>query len=279
LFSNSHRDGREFLDMIPLMPFRQPLAVIILCVAACSTTDGSRKTAINIPGVERRDVEIRHESCDLTSSQAVAFDANADGKPEIIRVMDGPRELCRAIDINMDGTIDVFAYYDASGQQRRRESGFDRDALPDEISYYENGQLVRKERETNNDRKIDTWDYYQGGRLAREERDSAGDGYVNQWWAFNRPDRPECAVVMTDGDNDGKPDTNSQVDLCAEDGGGAPKTPAKAKATATADASAAPAPTAPAASAPPASPAASPASAAPPSPASPAKPASPKGTP
>jgi len=175
----------------------------------------------------RRDTEMKHEDCDLTASGAQSTDANRDGSPDIVRVMDGGREVCRAVDINMDKVIDVYVYYDERGQIRRRESGFDRDTRPDEIAYYENGQLVRKERETNYDGKIDTWDYFKNGRLANEERDSTGDGFVDQWWSFNRPDQPKCAIVVTDGDGDGKPDPDSQIDLCAD--GKAPA-PASAKA-------------------------------------------------
>lgn len=180
--------------------------------------------------LEPRDTSLEHEPCDLDASGAKSFDADGDGRPELVQVMDGGRELCRAVDFNRDGVIDVFVYFDERGQQRRRESGFDRDTLPDEVSVYENGTLVRKERETNNDRKIDTWDYYENGLLVREERDSTGDGFVDQWWAFNRPDDTSCAVVTTDGDGDGKPDASSALDICAD------KNPAaKAKAPAPAE--------------------------------------------
>ena len=179
------------------------------CAAGPEAKDPSR-------ALQPRDTEIVHEECDLTASGAKTFDADGDGRPELVQVMDGGREACRAVDFNLDGTIDVFVYYDESGQERRRESGFDRDTLPDEIAIYQGGQLVRKERETNNDRKIDTWDYYEGGRLVREERDSTGDGFVDQWWTFNRPDDAECAIVTTDGDGDGKPDEASALDICAD---------------------------------------------------------------
>jgi hypothetical protein len=168
----------------------------------------------NAPAVDKRDTELVHEDCDLSSGTGT--DVNGDGRPDIVKVVSGGREICRAVDINMDAIIDVFVYFDESGQQRRRESGFDRDQRPDEIAYYQGGVLVRKERETNNDEKIDTWSHYEGGRLVREERDSTGDGYVDQWWTFNRADRPKCAVVVTDGDGDGKPDADSEVDLCGE---------------------------------------------------------------
>jgi len=214
----------------------------VACVAGCP---GATATGPNTPGsggLAQRDTELKHEPCDVTASDAVRLDANGDGRPEIIRVVDGARELCRAVDINMDGTIDVFVYYDEAGQVRRRESGFDRDARPDEVAIYQNGILLRKERETNNDTRIDTWDYYEHGRLAREERDSTGDGYVDQWWVFNRPDNPKCAVVSADNNGDGKPDEGSLIDLCKDEQPMAPTPPAPPAAPAPAPATTAPAP-------------------------------------
>lgn len=184
------------------------------CWAACSGAQGQGAGARG--GGERRETEIEHEPCDLTSSGAVASDADANGRPEIIKVMEDGREICRAVDINLDGTIDVFAYWDERGLRRRVEAGFDRDPVPDEVSIFEGGQLVRKERETNNDRRIDTWVYFEGGRPVREERDSTGDGYVDQWWSLANP---KCPVVTTDGDGDGRPDKGSEIDLCAADKG------------------------------------------------------------
>jgi hypothetical protein len=164
-----------------------------------------------------RDTKISHEPCDLESSTAEKVDVNGDGKPDIIHVRQGSKEVCRVVDLNLDGTIDAFVYYDAEGRERRRESDFDRDGRPDEIAVYTAGQLVRKERETNFDDKIDTWDHYADGRLVRRERDADGDGIVDQWWEFNRPDDPHCALVSLDANTDGKPDPNSAVDLCGDE--------------------------------------------------------------
>jgi hypothetical protein len=211
--------------------------------AGCSSTETKPPQGPAGAG-EQKDTEMSHEPCDLKSSDAKGLDANGDGNPDIIKVISGGREVCRAVDFNMDRMIDVFVYYDDAGRVRRRESGFDRDAQPDEISYYQNGALVRKERETNNDRKIDTWSYFQGGRLVKEERDSTGDGYVDQWWTFDRPNDPECATVLTDSDGDGKPDEDSKIDTCKKGQGDpfAPKVPAPGSAAPSASASAAPAP-------------------------------------
>ncbi len=204
------------------LPGARTRATVLACcgliVMGCGATDSlGAKDGRAAIGVERRDVELKHEACDLGSKNIQVLDANVDGRPEIVTVFDGGHAYCRAADINLDGTIDVFTYFDPSGAIRRRESGFDRDALPDEISYYVNGQIVRKERETNNDGKLDTWDFYEGGRLIREERDSAGDGFINQWWTFPDPQRAECAIVVSDNNSDTKPDPDSQIDLCAAD--------------------------------------------------------------
>ena len=187
-----------------------------LAVLVCSACPGEDAKDPSKAGLDKRDTELTHEACDVKDSDAVVHDADKDGRPELVQVMDGKREDCRAVDLNMDGIIDVFVYFDDQGRQRRRESGFDRDNRPDEISHFQSGVITRKERETNNDGNIDTWDYYQGGRLVREERDSNGDGYVDQWWTFNQPARPDCAVVTSDNDGDGKADVDSKIDLCKD---------------------------------------------------------------
>jgi len=192
------------------------LAVASLCglLAGCPSNNGKDPKTPG-PALEPRDTAIEHEECDLKSSGAKEL-ATAEGGPRVIRVFEGSREVCRAVDLNGDDAIDSFRYFDGSGQTRRRESGFDRDTLPDQVSYFEGGVVVRRERETNNDRKIDTWDYYEGGQLKRSERDSTGDGFIDQWWVFNRPGDEKCALVTSDADGDGKPDADSQLDLCAD---------------------------------------------------------------
>ena len=194
-----------------------------LLVTACPETPEPESP--NAPVDKQRETELTHEDCDIESSSAVREDANGDGRPEIITLMNGAVPVCRAVDANMDGVWDMFVYYDGSGALRRREKGFDRDTRPDEISHYQAGTIVLKERETNNDKKIDTWDYYENGLLARGERDSTGDGFIDQWWTFNQPNKPGCAVVVSDSDGDGKPEPESQLDICNEDKPAAAPTP------------------------------------------------------
>jgi len=185
-----------------------------MALAGCPSSNGKGSKT---PGraAEPRDTAIEHEPCDLKSSGANEL-AAVEGGPRVIQVFDGSSEVCRAVDLNGDDVIDSFRYFDSAGQTRRRESGFDRDSLPDQVSYFQAGVIVRRERETNNDRKIDTWDYYEDGKLARSERDSTGDGFIDQWWVFNRPGDEDCALVTSDADGDGKPDEGSELDLCAD---------------------------------------------------------------
>jgi len=167
----------------------------------------------------------------VTSSSAEKLDTNGDGKPDIARVMSGGHEVCRMVDLNHDDRPDSFIYFDPNGMIRRRESDFDRDGRIDEIAYFSAGVIVRKDRETNLDGKLDTWDFYEGGKIHHRMRDSDGDGKVDQWWTWANPDKIECAVIASDHNNDGKPDPNDIIDVCA-----AAATPAAAPSPVTADA-------------------------------------------
>jgi hypothetical protein len=192
------------------------VAVSLLQAVACSSSDEAADKVKSPANNEKRDTTITHEPCDANSAEAVKLDVKGNGKAAITHVMKGGKEVCRIVDLNMDGAPDVFIYYDDQGRERRREQDFDRDGRADEITIYENGQLKLKMRETNFDNKLDTWDYYENGRLVKRERDSDGDGIIDQWWQFNNPQKPNCAIVASDRNGDGKPDPNSVVDLCGE---------------------------------------------------------------
>ena len=91
-----------------------------------------------------RDTQVTHEDCDVTSETVEKIDANGDGKPDITIVREGGRELCRAVDLNFDGVIDAYSYFDASGQLRRRENDYDKDGQIDEITTFKGGQIARR---------------------------------------------------------------------------------------------------------------------------------------
>ena len=192
-------------------------AVALSLVAACTSADPDSTKPTTPTGNEKRDTSISHETCDGNSASAVKVDVNGDGKNDIVHVMKGDKEICRIVDLNLDGYPDSFIYYEADGKtERRRESDFDRDGRVDEVSVSEHGQIALKLRETNFDNKLDTWDYYEAGRLTKRERDTDGDSIIDQWWSYNNPTNPKCAIVASDRNADGKPDPDSVVDLCGE---------------------------------------------------------------
>ncbi len=166
-------------------------------------------------GITRRDTAVTHEPCDIKSAGTEKIDANNDGKPDIFIVRDGSREVCRAVDLNFDGVIDSYSYFDASGQLRRRENDYDKDGLIDEITTYKAGQIAEKDQSTALAKHLDTWDFYQAGVLVRSERDSNGDGIIDQWWEYPKPG---CPLIHADMNNDGRPDPGATIDYCKETG-------------------------------------------------------------
>lgn len=180
--------------------------------SGCSSSGGPAKGPA---GSVQRDTEIIHEACDIESSGATKLDANGDGRPDVIVVREEGREVCRALDLNLDGTMDSWVYYGADGQVRRRESDYDRDGQVDEVILFRGGAIIEKHRATMLTGKLDTWEFYKAGTLSRTERDSNGDSLVDQWWEYTKPG---CPTIHADVNGDGRPDPGASVDYCKETG-------------------------------------------------------------
>jgi hypothetical protein len=187
------------------------------CVFAALLQSGCshNQSARNGGAVQERDTRLVHEDCPVSSSGAEQLDANGDGKPDVVRVKDGGREVCRSVDLNFDGVPDSWVYFDSNGKVRRRENDYDRDGRIDEIAIFRGGVLVEKQRATMLADRVDTWEFYQNGKLARSERDSNGDRVVDQWWEYPNAD---CPVIHADVNDDGRPDPGASVDYCKETG-------------------------------------------------------------
>ncbi len=183
------------------------LAAVVLC--GCGATSHGP----NGPVANHRDLEFHHEPCDISSSHAQAIDANNDGRADLTIVSEGGREICRAADLDFDGRVDVWTYYDARGQVSRREFAYDRDGSVDEIQIFAGGQVVEKQRASTLAHRVDTWEKYSGGRIVSAERDSNGDGRIDQWWEYKTAD---CPIIRSDTDGNGQPDPESVIDYCKE---------------------------------------------------------------
>jgi len=189
-----------------------PLLALVALGAACS---GEEKTS----GVAQAklptgtDVSVKHEDCPESGNRVDVLDSNGDGKADIRRVFDktSGREVCHSADLNHDGKAELFEYYDASGQIRRREFVYDDSGVVASVEVYENGKLVRRELDTSGQHRIDTVDTYDPatGKRTKRERDSNGDGRIDQWWTFEA-ERTEIAM---DKNGDGQPDPEATIVL------------------------------------------------------------------
>lgn len=187
---------------------------IAFALLSCAGTQEQSDNAGRV--LAPRDTRILHEECAVNDSDAVGEDVNGDGRPDRTTVRSGSREACRALDFNFDGVIDSWVYLDEGGNVRRRENDYDRDGRVDEVALYRAGELSERHRATTLAGKLDTWHFYEGGKVTRTERDSNGDDYVDQWWEYPVGRSPECPLIHSDVDGDGRPDPGATVDVCSD---------------------------------------------------------------
>lgn len=217
--------------------------VVAVSLIACEGSVGGAGGAKD--AAKLRSTAIEHEPCDAKGKRAEPLDANADGKPEVLRIYDGNREACRVSDLNGDGKPNMYEYFAADGSTiRRREFDYDDNGVINAIETYEGGRLSHREMDTTNQGRLDTWDTFDlaTGKIAKRERDSSLDGRVDQWWVWSG----DTVQVAVDRDGDGNPDPESSITLGPNGqpvvDGGAPKAAPVASSAAAPTASAPPAP-------------------------------------
>jgi len=121
-------------------------------------------------GADGKDVVVRRER-----------DLNGDGRVDVWEYYDETGNLEKqVVDLDFDGKPDVIIYFE-KGQMVRKESAFGFDGKATEIAYYEKGKLVRKEKDLNGDGKIDYWEYWENGEIDRIGIDTDGCGKVDRW--------------------------------------------------------------------------------------------------
>lgn len=134
----------------------------------------------------------------------VTSDFNKNGKIDTWAEMDGTRLLRARVDLDEDGTLDRWEYYDAN--TKLVKVGFSRkdDGKPDAWAFQNAaGQVERIEASSAYDeQKIDRWEIYKDGVLVTAEEDLNGDGKPDRRLSYDAAGT--VVVIETEPDSSGK---------------------------------------------------------------------------
>ena len=127
--------------------------------------------------------------CKESGKQVVTADTNQDNKPDVWKFFaegsDTQRILCKQVDLNLDGKVDLVDHYSADGKVEMSEFDLDFDGRFDQTAFYKAGKKVRLERDMDFNGRPDYVEFYENGRVARIERDSNSDGRVDEWQYYD----------------------------------------------------------------------------------------------
>ena len=156
------------------------MMVLSLCAcsltAACTDPERDRLKQTTIPTYDTKTGRLKE----------LTFDFNKNGKIDTWTQMDGARPVSARQDLDEDGRMDRWEYYNEAGTLvkvglSRRDRG-----TPDTWAYPDaQGQIQRVEVSSSGDEtKIDRWETYGGNVLTRAEEDTNGDGRPDKWQEY-----------------------------------------------------------------------------------------------
>jgi hypothetical protein len=170
-------------------------SLIVISFGACSTTS---EQVITSPYGRARDNTLNN-----LGLREIPIDLNNDMIPDQLNYYDpGNNRLIRTErDVDFDGRIDIYEYYNAEGMIVEEEMNLDFDSAIDVVRYYREdgllrralavgfsgelsvikfydneGNILRIERDSNLNGQIDTWEYFEDNQIVRVARDEDGDG-------------------------------------------------------------------------------------------------------
>ena len=135
---------------------------------------------------------------------AEEVDLNGDGTPDVFNYVQGGALVRRDVDLNRDGRVDVRTYY-TNDTIAREELDGDFDGRFDWIDHYEAGVRTRAEIDTDYDGRVNLISYFSGGLLTKKERDSDGDGLIDYWETYDAEGNE--IETLRDENGDGWPDS------------------------------------------------------------------------
>jgi hypothetical protein len=208
---------------------------LLLALAACrgdeadEDTSGGETTSRGIPPWEDGGrCETEGDGRFVTE-----YDTTGDGRPDVRKVFLaagagtelGSVLVCREVDVDGDGTKDVFRFYHDEGEPFREEADRDFDGTIDERTTFVRGQMSRRDVDADHDGRFDTRTYYEHDLPVRTERDTAGRSTETEWhpdrWEYYAEGRLIRMGVDLDGDGtadrwDRDPDYHAPDDEEAE---------------------------------------------------------------
>ena len=179
--------------------------VAAFAVCACSDPEKDRLKQTTRPTYDKKTGKLTQ----------LTYDRNKNGVIDTWTDMDGTKPLRSRVDLNEDGKIDRWEYYDDNGKLTKVGFSRKQDGKPDAWAYAgPDGRVARIEiSSTGDEQKIDRWEYYDPalagtdpnapGALVRAAEDTNGDGKPDKWETY---ERGAIKTVEFDENGDGKPD-------------------------------------------------------------------------
>jgi hypothetical protein len=123
--------------------------------------------------------------------RTLAFDATGSGTKNAIGYVDGSKMRRIELDLDSDGAIDRWDFYNADGTlEKVGLSQRDDGRMDAEAFYTPEGALRMMRVSTARDGTFDRTEYYEKDLLVRSEEDTNGDGRPDKWDTY----RPESDV-------------------------------------------------------------------------------------
>ncbi|MCK5807945.1 hypothetical protein KAH37_03055 [bacterium] len=194
----------------------------VLFLASCGTAPKKESSSSSSsfrkkkgePEIQQiKTISTKGSEIDLSSRDYVVkkFDINKDKVPDMLSIYKkvknketGKKELLlyvKEMDLNHDGKIDVYRFFNKKGMIDKEELDLDFDGKIDAVDHYRGGivrkrelamrfseqptivkyydekrKLIRLEEDQSQNGKIDYWEFYDSGILNRIEKDTDGDG-------------------------------------------------------------------------------------------------------
>jgi hypothetical protein len=175
---------------------------VALGLCGCGGSDSARVDDVRL--ANRR---ARNNNLTDVGLQLETVDLDGNGEPDqwtYYNLVTGQPERSER-DIDFDGRVDLYEYYDREGRVIEEEILLDFDDHIDVVRFYQGDGLSRRELSIGFDGSFTMIKHYDNdGNILRVEHDSSGDGQVDTWEYFENN-----VVVRTarDSDGDGAPDT------------------------------------------------------------------------